>query len=242
MSLILDALRKSEAERHRGKSPDLFASTPGLPIRLRERLRLWPVLVFLLLLLASAYVIWRGESRRGSGEADIAAPVVVQADAGVEVIDPPRGAAIPAAVAVQPPSVDRSVTPAVPAGPITPSATNVAPLAPANSNAAAPSVAAQPAPAQPLPALPPPPAPVAEAPTEESLPSVAILDSATRGSLPPLKLSMHVYGDDAAKRFAIIDGKRVSAGSLLGSAVVEAIRRDGVVVNVNGQRVLVPKP
>ena len=53
---------------------------------------------------------------------------------------------------------------------------------------------------------------------------------------------MHVYGDDPAKRFAIVDGKRVGPGSLLGTGVVEAIRRDGVVVNINGQRLLLPKP
>ena len=99
------------------------------------------------------------------------------------------------------------------------------------------------------PAIPSPPLPEADAsasghdaPAEESLPTVAVLDSGTRASLPPLKLSMHVFGQDPAKRFAIIDGKRVAAGSLLGNGVVEEIRRDGVVININGQRLLVPKP
>lgn len=99
-----------------------------------------------------------------------------------------------------------------------------------------------------LPVLPSPPlpeaapAPITDAPAEDSLPTVAVLDSGTRASLPPLKLSMHVFGQDPAKRFAIIDGKRVAAGSLLGNGVVEEIRRDGVVININGQRMLVPKP
>ena len=44
MSLILDALRKSEAERRRGQSPDLFAATPGAPAPGRERPRVWPLL------------------------------------------------------------------------------------------------------------------------------------------------------------------------------------------------------
>ena len=102
------------------------------------------------------------------------------------------------------------------------------------------------APASPV--IPPPalpeatPTPVPDAPAEASLPTVAVLDSGTRASLPPLKLSMHVFGQDPAKRFAIIDGKRVAAGSLLGNGVVEEIRRDGVVININGQRLLVPKP
>ena len=110
-------------------------------------------------------------------------------------------------------------------------------------------VAAQPVPAATAPAaatIPPlsaaAPELIPDAPAAESLPTVSVLDSGTRASLPPLKLSMHVFGQDPAKRFAIIDGKRVAAGSLLGNGVVEEIRRDGVVINVNGQRLLVPKP
>lgn len=245
MSLILDALRKSEAERQRGKSPGLFASTPGLPIPLRERLRLWPVLVFLLLLLASAAVIWRGESRRAQREAEAVAAVVPNAVRGVEVGDALSEAPASAAVAFPPQPVAMVATPsaaapstAPPPTPPTPPtvAASRPPAIPAPSTQVTP-----PAPAITLSASPPPAAP-AESPAEEALPSVAVLDTATRASLPPLKLSMHVFGQDPAKRFAIIDGKRVSEGSLLGSGVVEAIRRDGVVVNINGQRVLVPKP
>lgn len=234
MSLILDALRKSEAERQRGKSPGLFATTPGVQRETFPRMKLWPVLVFLAFLLTSAWVIWRGESRRAESEADAVSATTLRADSGVEVV----GATITA---------PRSATASTPPKPVTAAApTTVAPTidAPATSASpppAQPSFSAQPAPAIKLPA-PPPPAKPAELPTEESLPTVAILDTATRALLPPLKLSMHVYGQDAVKRFAIIDGKRVSEGSLLGSGVVEAIRRDGVVVNIHGQRVLVPKP
>ena len=234
MSLILDALRKSEAERQRGKSPDLFASTPGLPMPLRERLRLWPVLVFLLLLLASAWVIWRGESRRTESETDTSPAATPQAAAGVQAIEPLDEAPPSAAATPHPQPI---APPAPPAAAPTPDAFRQ----PASTASAPSAVAEHPEPAIALPDRPPPTAP-ADSPTEESLPSVAVLDTATRAALPPLKLSMHVYGQEAAKRFAIIDGKRVSEGSLLGSGVVEAIRRDGVVLNVNGQRVLVPKP
>lgn len=247
MSLILDALRKSEAERQRGNSPGLFATTPGVQRETFPRMKLWPVLVFLAFLLASAWVIWRGESRRAESEQSATANAA-PADAGVEVVDALTGTADPFVDSPMP----MPGTPTPTREPATP--------APATSEAARPQVvpsspsrsvgATQPLPAMATAApaiLSPPlpeaaPAPSGDTPAEESLPTVAVLDSGTRASLPPLKLSMHVFGQDPAKRFAIIDGKRVGAGSLLGNGVVEEIRRDGVVINVNGQRLLVPKP
>jgi general secretion pathway protein B len=86
----------------------------------------------------------------------------------------------------------------------------------------------------------PPAAPVA--PAEEALPPVAVLDPSMRSSLPPMKLSMHVYNDDPARRFAILDGQRVTEGSQIGAAIVLEIRRDGVVLDVAGKRVLLPRP
>jgi general secretion pathway protein B len=71
---------------------------------------------------------------------------------------------------------------------------------------------------------------------------VAVLDAGTRSGLPAMKLSMHVFNSDPARRFAIIDGQRVTEGSRLGSATVVEIRRDGVVLEVGGTRVLLPRP
>lgn len=249
MSLILDALRKSEAERQRGKSPGLFATTPGTQRESFPRMKLWPVLVFLAFLLASVWVIWRGESRRAESEQTAtvnAAPI----DTGIEVVDAGAGPAdrlddSPLPIQSASSSMPASTAPATSAG-----ASDRARPQDAQSPlpASVGATQAQPAMARASPAIPPPalpeaaPTPVPDAPAEDSLPTVAVLDSGTRASLPPLKLSMHVFGQDPAKRFAIIDGKRVAAGSLLGNGVVEEIRRDGVVININGQRLLVPKP
>jgi general secretion pathway protein B len=74
------------------------------------------------------------------------------------------------------------------------------------------------------------------------LPPLAVLSASERAALPPMKLSMHVWNSDAGKRFAIVDGQRITEGSLLGSSVVEEIRRDGVVLNINGRRVLLSRP
>ena len=246
MSLILDALRKSEAERQRGKSPGLFATTPGVQREAFPRMKLWPVLVFLAFLLASAWVIWRGESRHAESE-QAASDATQSAGTGIEVVG--AGPAIDNRMDGAARSV-RGAPTMVPASP--PRMTSDAARAPAIQSPTPPGVvAAQPVPAAAAPAaatIPLPPLSAAapelipDAPAAESLPTVSVLDSGARASLPPLKLSMHVFGQDPAKRFAIIDGKRVAAGSLLGNGVVEEIRRDGVVINVNGQRLLVPKP
>ena len=53
---------------------------------------------------------------------------------------------------------------------------------------------------------------------------------------------MHVYSSESAKRFAIIDGQRVNEGSVIGAAVVEEIRQDGVVLSMQGQSYLLPRP
>jgi len=245
MSLILDALRKSEAERQRGKSPGLFATTPGVLRETFPRMKLWPVLVFLAFLLASAWVIWRGEARRAQGE-QAATTIAAPADAGVELVDAVTGTAGAGDDSARPFPGAQSSSPASPTSATSGAArTRAVPSAPPPSVSATQPISAVASTSPALPSPPQPevaPAPSADAPAEESLPTVAVLDSGTRASLPPLKLSMHVFGQDPAKRFAIIDGKRVSAGSLLGNGVVEEIRRDGVVININGQRLLVPKP
>jgi general secretion pathway protein B len=86
-----------------------------------------------------------------------------------------------------------------------------------------------------VPSAPPPPA-------EPALPPLAVLDPSLRSALPPMKLSMHVYNVDPARRFAILDGQRVTQGSQIGAAIVLEIRRDGVVLDVAGKRVLLPRP
>ena len=66
------------------------------------------------------------------------------------------------------------------------------------------------------------------------------LDPEQRKSLPPLKLSMHMWNDDPAQRFVILDGNRLREGDRIGDAVVTAISREGVVLDWEGRRLLVP--
>jgi general secretion pathway protein B len=236
MSLILDALRKSEAERRRGEKPSLYAQLPVPATRLRPWWLPWLPAVLGVLLLAGIGVWYmrepdapatKDELVEDSQESLVPAPAAVTAaqnpvaaNAPAPVPPPaPMAASHPANVAAPAstqPSVDALVKPA-------PNA--IAPPGPA-------SIAAAPSPAETS-------APAAAA---DEVPPVAVLDPTTRGGLPPMKLSMHVYNADSARRFAIIDGHRVAEGGQVGNAIVLEIRRDGVLLDVAGRRVLLPRP
>lgn len=63
-----------------------------------------------------------------------------------------------------------------------------------------------------------------------------------REGLPELKMSMHVYHQDPARRFAIIDGKRLNQGGAIGTELfVRDIVPNGVVFEYRGIRFLLPR-
>ena len=153
-------------------------------------------------------------------------------------------AAAPVA-AIAPQIADTPVAPA-PAIVHSPDAPVRAPAAPAltTTTASAASIARPNAPI-----LPPPP-PVATAPapappspshtarpaTNNDAPDIA------NTSLPAVKLSMHMWDADPAKRFVILDGQRMGEGDRSGALSVIAIERNGVVIERNGQRARIPLP
>ena len=105
--------------------------------------------------------------------------------------------------------------------------------------------ASAPPPSEAIGAPAPEPAPVAppQAETAAYLPGLEALAATDRSALPPLKLSMHVYADTPAQRFVILDGQRLGEGASPANGVVlEEIRRDGLVLSVNGQRLLLARP
>lgn len=267
MSLILDALRKSEAERRRGQSPDLFASTPlASTAAPRARGRWWPGAAGAALLLAGAawWLSSAPETREPPPAADGArqAPLDTVPDSGESSPGWQRGKPdAPGAVGA---SSNRSVdaaplngTPPRGAPPMGAPSTGGSPVGSATGRpdpAAAPAPAGidpatlPAAPANSLPSAASLPLPAASAITAydtdagDSVPPLSVLSPGERSSLPPLKLSMHVWASEPAKRFAIIDGQRVSEGSRAGNAVVAQIRRDGVVLDIGGRRVLLARP
>jgi general secretion pathway protein B len=85
----------------------------------------------------------------------------------------------------------------------------------------------------PVTSRPSPPAP-SNLPTAEEL--------TARGGLPELKLELHVYSNKPAERFVFVNGSRYREGDTTREgAQVEEITRDGVVMNLRGNRFLLPR-
>lgn len=266
MSLILEALRKSEAERRRGQAPDLSVELPPTAQR-RHRPTgawLWPAVA--LMLAAILLLAWVLGTPAPSPVATDASPIEQPLDGEVPeqvvqtptaVSTPPIESRAPAPSTLEPGNPASLVnTPALP--PVPPSVSLEQPTTspPTPRESSAPTTrpsSSLPATPQPLPTpMQTPPAATASAsipPTTTTTPApattrepvrLADLSADQRRQLPPLKISMHMWNPSPAQRFAIVDGKRVGEGDRIGDSVVEAITADAVVLAWNGQRLQVP--
>jgi general secretion pathway protein B len=84
----------------------------------------------------------------------------------------------------------------------------------------------------------------AEAPSEnqEILPSISEINLTGAQALPELHLDVHVYSTKPADRFVYINMRKYHEGAALQEGpTVEHIRRDGVVLNYQGLRFLLPR-
>src|SRR5436190_14453364 len=102
MSLILDALRKSEAERRRGQAPSLYADTPAPTSPLRPAWMPWlPAAGGILLLVAAAVYFTR------DGDAPVTkAELVEESDKSLVSAPPAADVDAEPAVAIAPPPVN----------------------------------------------------------------------------------------------------------------------------------------
>ncbi len=242
MSFILDALRKSDAERQR-------AATPGLAdiryARRPTRRSLWlPLLaVALVANLAVMGVQWL----RRPAAPPVAAPATAPA---------PGAPVATAPVAVAPaPVVPRAPAPAVRplAGETEAVAEPPADVPPLEGDLAPAELAALELPIEEPVVVPAPvaaaPAPVPAAPPAAAasrirdtplLPTADQLIAAGTLKAPTLNLDLHVFNDDPARRFIIVNGARYREGATLreGPTVAE-ITSDGVILDNQGTRFIV---
>jgi hypothetical protein len=78
---------------------------------------------------------------------------------------------------------------------------------------------------------------------QSDAPELRDLAPTLRADLPPLRVSMHVFDADPARRFVLIDGRRLSEGDVLGEGLLLIeIRRDGSLLEFRGHRFLLPRP
>ena len=261
MSLILEALKKSEAERRLGRAPDLL--TPAaMPVpERRPWLWLWGVVFGLAAALIVVLVLWArsaldAPTARPPAPASASAPAAPPPDTTISA-PPPAPAPVsrtPANAIANAPlpqdpdfaSTERESVPvpahAIPLPPPTPPAprqNTPSPPAQAQPVVTRPLSASLPAAAS-VPVTVPAPEP---APTLEPLQHLATLPASLREGLPPLRLSMHVYDPDPAARFVLIDGKRYRQGDAIAPGIlIDAIRPDGVAIAHGQQRFLLSRP
>ena len=233
MSFILDALRKSEAERQDGRPPGLADVRRAAP---RSRAALWAPLALGVLLanLLLLWLIWRGQAPTPASVAVPSAPVPVPAVTMAPPAPPPTAAPpsnVPAATA----SPD---TPPEPPREVRPLARETLPRAPT-----APAAASPPTPpdasgaGQPRAAEPPPTA------EEMGLPRLEELVGSGRLNLPALALELHVWSERPASRFVFINSARYREGERLAEGpMVEQITTGGVVLSQNGERFVLSRP
>lgn len=209
MSFILDALRKSEAERQRQSGPALADAAYRPPARRRT---LWlPLLV--VVLAANAVMLGVFWLRPGTDAAAPAAPPVA----------PPASApaAAMAPVAPEPAAATDSEYAAIADAP----ALEDAEAAPVESLAVGEAITEA------------APATTAAGVVTDDLPSAEQLIASGELALPPLHLDIHVFSTSPAERFVFINMRRYGEGAQLteGPRIAE-ITPDGVVLSQDGRR------
>lgn len=232
MSLILDALRKSERSRQETLTGQV--GTVTTPARTRLPVP-WATLIGILLIanaLVLGVILWRGHTASVT-------PIP-------ELTKPAPSATVPASPyrpAIRSLAEEAAAVNNTGAAPATPAAI----AAPVNAVTSAASGTKPPkatVPASPRQAAAPQTAPAGTASfPANSAPALATLPIAFQESLPPLHLDVHSYARNPAERFVVINMQRYQAGDTLkeGPKVI-AIVPDGVILEYQGHQFLLPRP
>ena len=233
MSFILDALKKSEIERQRQSVPGLM--DPRVAPR-RGGLPGWAIALGVLLginLLVLTFVL----TRKNAPAANVVRATDATTAAPAPEVDKPPSPkpfspldSAPVYAPVYAPEIPVT-TPASPA-PIQPPATR-------SGSAGAAGIAAVRREHRSDPLL---TDPDASAQTQEVLPSINEISLTGAQALPELHLDVHVYATRPSERFVYINMRKYHEGATLQEGpAVERIRRDGVVLNYQGLRFVLPR-
>jgi general secretion pathway protein B len=223
MSFILDALKKSEIERQRQSMPGLMDAPPSLR---RSRLPLWAVLIGCLLAINTVVLI----------------VVLLRNGAPSVAATPARHDSAPAQLKA--PTVDDHFSPLsqapvyAPEIPVPPAETSASNESAAAATRAIAQRAAPHAVRRPDPVL------VEEeaSDNDEVLPSINEINLTGAQALPEMHLDVHVYATKPSDRFVFINMRKYKEGNTLQEGpVLERIRRDGVVLNYQGLRFILPR-
>jgi general secretion pathway protein B len=234
MSFILDALKKSEIERQRQTVPGLMDTRMA---QRRRRLPIWALALAILLginLIVLSVVLMRSSTP--------VAPAAPRADLHRIDRSGAADASAPAAEHFSPLDTSPVYAPEIPVPAADrPATTTASPIT--ASPFARPSAAASPGSARSF--RRPDPLLLDEdtaADNQELLPSISELNLAGAQALPDLHLDVHVYATKASERFVYINMRKYHEGATLQEGpTLERIRRDGVVLNYQGLRFILPR-
>jgi general secretion pathway protein B len=212
MSFILDALKKSEAERNRQAGPTLYEMRAAPR---RAPLPTWVVIilgVLVLNLVGLGYLLLRRPATSIAPPAPAATVAVPAATPSAVPAAAPAAAASPtAAPAIEP----LSIKPAA-ATPVEAPADVEAPAQRPESRAAQRAI-------------------------EGHVASIAEM-TATGANLPALRLALHAYDAESSRRFILLKGLRLREGETTPEGLrVERIVEDGAVLAWRGRRFMLPR-
>lgn len=227
MSYILEALKKSQAERQLGELPSIHAPQvqlhDGAASASARRTPVWLALGGVAVAVAAALLLWQ------PWQADAAAPAaaaVVPAVLAQAVPAPLPVTAPPAAVAPAP--VAASVPPAATAAPVHHARPVAEPKQETPGQAVSPPVAA-PAPAAPAPAA------------EESVPGMRDLPEPIQRQIPAVAIGGYIYSKNPADRLLLIDKVlRHEGEELAPGLVLEKLQPKAAIFSFKGYRYRVP--
>lgn len=248
MSYILDALRRAERERNFGQAPDLQHISSGDGARqIAAQRPVWPWLAlgFLLACGLVGLLLLLPKLEKSAAPASLAAAVPAPVSVPAPTIET---SVIPAAEVLNITSLDDLVDNSATATPAKPAPaedklqsfdaqTKAAPGQTAASTEQAPSPVdeEEASPAQQVERFKLDPAPPPEVQKLKDMPADY------RADFPKLALDVHVYDEDPARRFVMINARRYREGDRLneGPQIAE-ITPDGVIFSYRGQEVLLP--
>ncbi len=235
MSYILDALRRAEAQRSRGRVPGLHepggpAVPVGAPAAVSRRPLILGLAVLLLVALLAAAWFFRDVGGEGGPPPGAAA---LSAEPPLAASSPPSAAPLAAAPANPNPTTPASIEslPTIPLPRSVQMPQRQAATREASAEAAA-ATAAKPALASAAPSTPSPtPAAPAVLPTREELPQQI------QRSLPAIAVSGSVYSNDPRQRILVVNGEVWHEGDeIRPGLVLEQIRRRDAVLGFRGYR------
>ena len=225
MSYILEALKKSQAERQLGELPSIHAPQVqlhgGAAAHGARRGPVWLALGGVSLAVAAALLLWQ------PWQAGVAAPASSPAPA-------------PAVAAVPAPAVLAQAVPAPLPAPVAAAPVHHArPVAepPQESPGQAPPAAAAPVPAAAPPVTAPAPAPAAE----EAVPAMRDLPEPIQRQIPAVAIGGYIYSKNPADCLLLIDKVlRHEGEELAPGLVLEKLQPKGAIFSFKGYRYRVP--